>query len=107
MKDLHEILQEKELAIKRLEREIEAIRVVLGILEEESMPTPIRTETKPQPVAATPPEPRSYQPLERSYASGTPNSLPAIPTNYGTNAGSPPSELPLVEPRKTSSRNWP
>ena len=35
MRDLFEVLREKELTIKRLEKEIEAIRVVMAILEED------------------------------------------------------------------------
>lgn len=108
MKDLHEILQEKENAIKRLEREVEAIRVVLGILDDETVETAAKKDIKPQPITAPMAE-RTYQPLERTYPTAIPSTLPTMPDPLRYNAAqtAAPAELPVVEPRKTSTRNWP
>lgn len=108
MKDLHEILQEKENAIKRLEREVEAIRVVLGILDNETMEVSAKKETKPQPIPSPVAE-RTYQPLERAYPTAIPVTLPTMSDSLRYNAAQTdtPAELPVVEPRKTSTRNWP
>jgi len=72
MRDLFEVLREKELTIKRLEKEIEAIRVVMAILEEDNGRTAVRSEPK---IPAYP------APGERPHAAPLPNTnnIPALP----------------------------
>lgn len=104
MKDLHEILREKEQAIQRLEKEIEAIRVVLGILQDEGQSTTtVRTaeDRVPAPPVSSPAE----RPM---YAAAVPNNAPPIPAPFSVSSGAQAqSGTPMIDARKRTSLNWP
>ncbi len=77
MKNLYDLLRQKELAMKRLEKEIEAIRIVVSMLSEESEQGD--TEAKaPSPIAAA-----------------------AAGGSYSAVSQNAPAEMPKV------TRNWP
>ncbi len=84
MKNLYDLLRQKELSMKRLEKEIEAIRVVISMLSEETEQTE-NTELK---TAANAPAVHSPapQPLTGSYSAVSQNA---------------PAEMPKL------TRNWP
>jgi len=75
MKPIHEMLREKQLELARLQKEVEALRLVAGMISEESKP-----QTAPQEIAALPlaqeaPQPRPAPPV--SAAPPVPLSVPA------------------------------
>jgi hypothetical protein len=51
MKNIYEVLRQKELEIKRLEKEIEALRIVAPMLADEKDASQIGTQGIPQPQA--------------------------------------------------------
>ncbi len=59
MKNIYEVLRQKETEIERLKRELQALRIVAPLREEESMPEmhvappPVRTYPTPQAKPAT------------------------------------------------------
>lgn len=105
MKDLQDILREKEQAIKRLEKEIEAIRVVLGILDEET-----RTSVTAKPETRMSPPPPQQPPYPSSdrggYSAAAQNGLPPIPAPFSVASPAQP-EAPILDARKGTTRNWP
>ena len=59
MKNVYEVLRQKELELTRLEKEVEALRVAAPLLSEEKetlaeAPKPTLTTTQPQPVRIPP-----------------------------------------------------
>lgn len=116
MRDLHELLREKELTIKRLEKEIEAIRVVLGIIEEDDRRKMADGRTATQALPATPPPaPLSVPPApaaqERGYSAASQNGLPpgvSIPFSVPPMSAAPASAASAAAaPRRTDRTNWP
>jgi hypothetical protein len=74
MKPIHEMLREKQLELARLQKEVEALRLVAGMVSEES-----KVESAPQELAALPlaqevPPPR---PMPAAVAPPAPLSVPA------------------------------
>ena len=56
MKDIHEVIRQKEADLQRIQHEIEALRLSARLLEEAGRPTPVQvlntaTVAKPQTVA--------------------------------------------------------
>ena len=47
MKDIHEVMRQKELAVERLKKEIEALRIVVPMLQDEET-TPVTTYSATQ-----------------------------------------------------------
>jgi len=104
MKDLQEILREKEQAIKRLEKEIEAIRVVLGILDEETR-TGVSAKAETRMAPPPPPQQPPYPSGDRGgYSAAAQNGLPPIPAPFSVASPAQP-EAPIL--RKGTTRNWP
>ena len=48
MRDINEVLREKEAALARLNRELEALRLVAPLLEEESTETVVPPKMEPE-----------------------------------------------------------
>jgi len=84
MKNLYDLLRQKELSMKRLEKEIEAIRIVISMLSEEPEQGE-SGELKPA-VNASAPHPANPQNLMGTYS--------AVQQNA-------PAEMPKM------TRNWP
>ena len=84
MKNLYDLLRQKELSMKRLEKEIEAIRVVISMLSEE----PEHAENAELKQAAIP---QSIQPPAAQSAQGS----------YSAVLQNAPAEMPKL------TRNWP
>ena len=104
MKDLQEILREKEQTVKRLEKEIESIRIVLGILDEEELHMAMSMAVE-APVPAEKPAPSVAKEGSRTeYAAPSQNRIPpaAAPFTATANASAASPDL-----RKPSPRNWP
>ena len=77
MKKLHELLQQKEQAIKRLEKDIEAIRTVLNMLTEE--PEPATTEDAKPPAGAPSGIAMNTKPAGGTYSAVSQNALVDVP----------------------------
>ncbi len=84
MKNLYDLLRQKELAMKRLEKEIEAIRIVISMLSEDGE-QPDTTDIK-QAIAAT---------------TAAMNATPATAGTYSAVQQNAPAETPKL------TRNWP
>lgn len=84
MKNLYDLLRQKELSMKRLEKEIEAIRIVISMLSEDSEQGE-NIELKPT-IGATTVQPPSPQSMAGSYSAVSQNA---------------PAEMPKL------TRNWP
>ena len=84
MKNLYDLLRQKELAMKRLEKEIEAIRIVISMLSEDGE----------QPDAAD---------IKQALAATTAamNATPAAGGTYSAVQQNAPAETPKL------TRNWP
>ena len=84
MKNLYDLLRQKELAMKRLEKEVEAIRIVISMLSEDGeQPDPADIK---QALAAT---------------TAALNSAPAAGGTYSAVQQNAPAETPKL------TRNWP
>jgi hypothetical protein len=84
MKNLYDLLRQKELSMKRLEKEIEAIRIVISMLSDEPESTE-NAELKPS-VASAAVQPPNPQPVMGTYSAVSQNA---------------PAEMPKL------TRNWP
>ncbi len=84
MNNLHDLLRQKELSVKRLEQDIEAIRTVLAMLAEE------------------PEQPANGKPNQPFSAPAV--SLASAPATTGMYSAA--SQNPRPEPQK-SGREWP
>ncbi len=80
MKNLYDLLRQKELSMKRLEKEIEAIRVVISMLSDE----PEQTEN-----------------AELKAAVNSPATAPTMVGTYSAVSQNAPAEMPKL------TRNWP
>lgn len=107
MKNIYEVLRQKEQEIRRLEKEIEALRVVLPMLTEEAdAPRPREAEpfrpTPPVPsvfpVAAAPPAPPAA-PVMSAPA-------PAQPGTYSATQQGSATQSPVSEAYRPG-RTWP
>ena len=86
MKHIHEMLKEKQLELARLQKEVEALRLVAGMISEESKAAP--TEPVSLPSAPEVPLPRAaVAPVANPFASPAaaappaPLSIPPAPLN--------------------------
>jgi hypothetical protein len=70
MKNVYEVLRQKELELTRLEKEVEALRVAAPLLsdEKESM-----AETSKPSIAAAPPQPVRIPPVVAAQAAAVPS----------------------------------
>ncbi len=84
MKNLYDLLRQKELSMKRLEKEIEAIRIVISMLSDE----PEQAENAELKAAA-------------NSAVAHPAPAPAIVGSYSVVSQNAPAEMPKL------TRNWP
>lgn len=84
MKNLYDLLRQKELSMKRLEKEIEAIRVVISMLSDE----PEQAENAELKAAAI-------------SATGTTATAPSMVGSYSAVSQNAPAEMPKL------TRNWP
>jgi hypothetical protein len=111
MKETHQVLRqlliEKEAAVKRLEKEIESIHVVLGLLGDTELlgvvsyanvnasapaPQPMHSEMEPSGRAvSTPPSQNRVPPSTAPFSASASNS----------------QSSPAVEGRAAATRNWP
>src|SRR3954469_24060221 len=98
MKDLQEILREKEQAVKRLEKEIESIRIVLGILDEEELQMAMSMAVE-APVPAIHPTPQTAKESagRTEYAAPSQNRIPPVAAPFTANAT---AKSTGTEPRK-------
>jgi hypothetical protein len=83
MKNLYDLLRQKELSMKRLEKEIEAIRIVISMLSEE----PEQGESAEKSIASAP-----------GMHAASPQTLTGTYSAVSQNA---PTEMPKL------TRNWP
>jgi hypothetical protein len=66
MKNVYEVLRQKELELTRLEKEVEALRVAAPLLSEEK--EPLSEAPKPSLTAAAPPQPVRIPPVVAAQA---------------------------------------
>lgn len=71
MKNVYEVLRQKELELTRLEKEVEALRVAAPLLSEEK--EPLAEAPKPSLTASAPPQPVRIPPVVASQAANTPS----------------------------------
>lgn len=84
MKNLYDLLRQKELSMKRLEKEIEAIRIVISMLSE---------------------EPENAENADLKPAVTAPVVQPATPQTMGGTYSAVSQNAPAEMPKLT--RNWP
>jgi len=70
MKNVYEVLRQKELELTRLEKEVEALRVAAPLLSEEK--EQLAEAPKPTLTTATPPQPVRIPPVVAAQAAPTP-----------------------------------
>ncbi len=83
MKNLYDLLRQKELSMKRLEKEIEAIRIVISMLSEE----PEQAENAEMKAAATapamtPPGPQTMMGSYSAVSQNAPAEMPKLTRNW-------------------------
>jgi hypothetical protein len=71
MKNVYEVLRQKELELTRLEKEVEALRVAAPLLSEEK--EPLAEAPKPSLAAAPPPQPVRIPPVVAAQAATPPS----------------------------------
>jgi len=71
MKNVYEVLRQKELELTRLEKEVEALRVAAPLLSDEKEPM-IAEAPKPSLAAAPPPQPVRIPPVVAAQGSAAP-----------------------------------
>jgi hypothetical protein len=76
MKPIHEMLREKQLELARLQKEVEALRLVAGMISEESKAEPATQEIAALPLAQEAPQARPAPP-PAAAAPPAPLSVPA------------------------------
>lgn len=84
MKNLYDLLRQKELSMKRLEKEIEAIRIVISMLSEEPEQGE-NAEAKQASAAAPgihPPTPTTAQGSYSSVLQNAPAEMPKLTRNW-------------------------
>jgi hypothetical protein len=69
MKNVYEVLRQKELELTRLEKEVEALRVAAPLLSEEKEP---QAELPKPSLAATAPQPVRIPPVVAAQSAATP-----------------------------------
>ncbi len=70
MKNVYEVLRQKELELSRLEKEVEALRVAAPLLSDEK--EPLSEAPKPTLTAAAPPQPVRIPPVVAAQAASGP-----------------------------------
>jgi len=70
MKNVYEVLRQKELELTRLEKEVEALRVAAPLLSDEK--EPIAEAPKPGLTAAVPPQPVRIPPVVAAQSAAAP-----------------------------------
>ena len=70
MKNVYEVLRQKELELTRLEKEVEALRVAAPLLSDEK--EPIAEAPKPSLTAAPPPQPVRIPPVVAAQGGAAP-----------------------------------
>jgi hypothetical protein len=70
MKNVYEVLRQKELELTRLEKEVEALRVAAPLLSDEK--ETLAEAPKPSLTATQPPQPVRIPPVVAAQSSGTP-----------------------------------
>src|SRR3954468_15492105 len=78
MKHIHEMLREKQLELARLQKEVEALRLVAGMISEDSKSDPAAQDVAALPLAPEAPQPRPLN-TPAAVAPPTPLSVPAAP----------------------------
>jgi hypothetical protein len=83
MKNLYDLLRQKELSMKRLEKEIEAIRVVISMLSEEPEQAE-NAELKQAAIAPAihPPTPQAAQGSYSAVSQNAPAEMPKLTRNW-------------------------
>ncbi len=83
MKNLYDLLRQKELSMKRLEKEIEAIRVVISMLSEDGESVE-NTELKPAVNAPVvhPPNPQNMMGSYSAVSQNAPAEMPKLTRNW-------------------------
>ena len=71
MKNVYEVLRQKELELTRLEKEVEALRVAAPLLSEEK--EPLAEAPKPSLTASAQPQPVRIPPVVASQAANAPS----------------------------------
>ena len=111
MKDTHQVLRqiliEKEAAVKRIEKEIESIHVVLGLLGDTELLGVIGVANENAPAQAPQPMHSEAEPSGRNMnALQSQNRIPPISAPF-TASGSNSQSSPAMDGRKSATRNWP
>jgi hypothetical protein len=73
MKNVYEVLRQKELELTRLEKEVEALRVAAPLLSDEK--EPLAEAPKPSLTASAPPQPVRIPPVVASQAANAPSRI--------------------------------
>lgn len=83
MKNLYDLLRQKELSMKRLEKEIEAIRIVISMLSEEPEQGE-NAELKPAANASAvhPPSPQTMMGSYSAVSQNAPAEMPKLTRNW-------------------------
>jgi hypothetical protein len=107
MKHIQEMLREKQLELARLQKEVEALRLVAGMITEES-----KSETAVQDVTALPLAPEAPQPRPTiAPAAIAPLSVPSAPLSPPPMMlrPSPPAygEMPLASANDALAKRFP
>ena len=107
MKYIHEMLREKQLELVRLQKEVEALRLVAGMITEES-----KTEAAVQDVTALPLAPEAPQPRPLNPpAAVAPLSVPSAPLSPPPMIMRPASpaygEMPLASANDALAKRFP
>ncbi len=82
MKNLYDLLRQKELSMKRLEKEIEAIRIVISMLSEDSEQgenAELKSGTTATPV---PPAPQNMMGSYSAVSQNAPAEMPILTRNW-------------------------
>ena len=107
MKHIHEMLREKQLELARLQKEVEALRLVAGMIGEES-----KTDAALQDLTALPLAPEAPQPRPTNApAAIAPLSVPSAPLSPPPMIMRPPSpaygEMPLASANDALAKRFP
>ena len=109
MKHIHEMLREKQLELARLQKEVEALRLVAGMIGEGT-----KSEAAVQDVTALPLAPEAPQPRPSStpaaVAPPAPPSVPVAPLSPPPMIMRPPSsygEAPLASANDALAKRFP
>ena len=80
MKHIHEMLKEKQLELARLQKEVEALRLVAGMISEDTKPVIADPDSLPPAREIPPPQQRPAAPPVAAVPPA-PLSIPAAPLN--------------------------